>query len=335
MEFVLPKGLISTVEPGWYLDMLDLAKDTPLIVYDNAKIGKLHVWASNKTDLLRPIPTVIPHWDSGEVALGVLKRHSKDELRDGLEGDKKYCLRDLISRLLTTLHKLAESEAQTKHEPGRSVKFGGSKLYGWEFLDVVRGKKTIFRKQVDIRQDWMILGEDSVVLFCFGDAIKPAPNIRLCPVAHSVHRGHNQLTATIKCLQRLSEERCGLNDSDGLFKDCNHGTENSDTKATKCEKLPQQILRGYVNPKSHAAPHIEGAITFGKRRLQKPIAAAQTALHPASQGTQHIYKTVHGATNISSSQFDADLAKFSSSLTDVITGCFKSHGKYSQAKFNV
>lgn len=351
MEFVLPKGLISTVEPGWYHDMLDLAKDTPLIVYDNAKTGKCawlvpqlsvvlhmaHVWASNKTDLLRPIPTAIPHWDSGEVALSVLKRHSKDELRDGLEGDKMYCLRDLISRLLTTLHKLAESEAQTKQEPGRTVKFGGSKLYGWEFLDVVRGKKTIFRKQVDIRQDWMILAEESVVLFCqnFGDAIKPAPNIRLCPVAQSVHRGHNQLTATIKCLQRLSEERCGSKDSaclrianqaywlspgDGLFKDCTHGTENSDIKATKCEKLPQQILRGYVNPKSHAAPPIEGAVTFGKRRLQKPVAAAQTALHPASQGTQHIYKTAHGAKIISSSQFDADLANINSNLTDDITG---------------
>ncbi len=347
MEFLLPKGLISTVEPGWYLDMLDLAKDTPLIVYDNAKTGKrawlvpqlsvvlhmAHVWACNKTDLLRPIPTAVPHWDSGEAALDVLKRHSKDELRDALEGNKMYCLRDLISRLLTTLHKLSESEAQTKLEPSRTIKFGSSKLYGWEFLDVVRGKKTIFRKQVDISQDWMVLGEESVVLFCqnFGDAIKPAPNVRLCPMAQSVHQGQNQLTATIKCLQRLSEERCGSKDGaclrianqaywlspgEGLFKDCTHGTGNSDTKATKCEKVPQQILKSYVNPKSHATPPIEGAVIFGKRRLQKPIAAAQTPPHPTSQGIQHIHKAGHGANTVASPQVDADLASINGNPTD-------------------
>ena len=209
--------------------MLDHAKDTPLIVYDNAKTGKrawlvsqlgvvlhmAHVWACDKTDLLRPIPTAVRHWDSGEAALSVIKRHSKDESRDGVEEDKTYCLSDLIGRLLRRLHNLAETDALAKQEPSRSVKFEGSKLYGWELLDVVRGKKTIFRKQVDISQDWMILGEESVVLFCqnFGDVIKPAPNIRLCPLAQSVHQGQDQLTATIKCLQRLSEERCGSKDS--------------------------------------------------------------------------------------------------------------------------
>ena len=138
--------------------MLDLAKDTPLIFYGNAKTGKsawlvpqlgvvlhmAHLWACNKTDLLQPIPTAVPHWGSGQAALSVLKRHSKDELHEGLDEDKTYCLRDLIGRLLTTLHKLAETEALAKREPGRTVKFGGSKLYGWELLDVVRGKKIIF-----------------------------------------------------------------------------------------------------------------------------------------------------------------------------------------------
>ena len=355
MEFVIPKGLISIEEPGWYLDMLDLAKDTPLIVYDNANTAKrawlvpqlsvvlhmAHIWACNKTDLLRPIPTAVPHWDSSEAALGVLKRHSKDELRDGLEVDKIYCLRDLIGRLLMTLHNLAETEALAKREPSRTIKLGGSKLYGWELLDVVRGKKSIFRKQIDISQDWMVLGEESVVLFCqnFGDVIKPAPNIRLCPKARSVHQGQNQLTATIKCLQRLSEERCGLKDSaclrianqaywlspgDELFKDCTHGTGNSHTKATKCEKLPQQILRGYVNPITHETPPIEGAVTFGKRRLQRPIAPAQTAPRPTNHEIRHMSRTALEAKKVSAPQVNANLANVNGNAIDNTTG--NAHG---------
>lgn len=339
MEIILPKGLVNTEEPGWYLDMLDLAKDTPLIVYDNTKTGKrawlvpqlgvvlhmAHIWACNKTDLIQPIPTADPHWDSGEAALSVLKQHSRDELRDGLEEDRIYCLRDLIGRLLTTLHKLAETEALAKREPGRTVKFGGSKLYGWELLDVARGKKTIFRKQVDIGQDWIVLGKESVVLFCqnFGDVIKPAPNVRLCPKAQSVHQGQNQLTATIKCLQRLSEERCGSKDSaclrianqaywlspgDELFEDCTHGTGNSHNKVTKCEKLPQQILRDYVDPKSQKIPPLEGAVTFGKRRLQKSVAPAQSAPRPTSHVIQHTNGTAPRAKTIFAHQVDASLA---------------------------
>lgn len=308
MELVLPKGLMSTKGSGWYLDMLDLAKDTPMIVYDNAKTAKraclipqlsvvlhmAHVWARDRTDLLRPIPTAAPHWDSGEAALSVIKRHSKDELRDGLEKNETYRLSDLIGRLLRTLHKIAETEDLARHETSGIVKFGGSKLCGWELLDVVRGEDIISRKQVDLSQEWMVLGEESIVLFCqnFGDVIKPAPNIKLCPMAQSVNQGQNQLTATIKCLQRLSEKRCGSKDSaclrianqaywlspgGELFKDCTHGTGDSHTRTTECEKLPQQILKGYVNPIRHETPPIQGAVTFGKRRLRRPIATAQTA----------------------------------------------------------
>ena len=142
-------------------------------------------------------------------------------------------------------------------------------------------------------------------------------------MAQSVHCGQHQLTATIKCLQQLSEERCGskysaclriakqaywLSPGDELFKDCTHGTGDSHTKATKCEKLPQQILRGYVNPKSIETPPIEGAITFGERRLQKPIPPAQPAPQPTSQKIQHINGTALRTKTISAPEVDANLA---------------------------
>ena len=228
-------------------------------------------------------------------------------------------------------------EANAKHETSGIVKFGGSKLCGWELLDVVRGKNTIVRKQVDLSQEWMVLGDESIVLFCqnFGDVIKPAPNIKLCPMAQSVNHGQNQLTATIKCLQRLSEERCGSKDSaclrianqaywlspgGELFKDCNHGTGDSHTRTTNCEKLPQQILKGYVNPITHETPPIEGAVTFGKRRLRKPIATAQTAIPSRDREIPLMIRLAIKAKIMPIPQVSSTLANLNGKALDNTTG---------------
>lgn len=318
MEFVLPKGLISTMEPGEYLDMLELAKDTPLIIYDNAEkkrrawlvpqlgvvLHMAHIWAHDKTDLLHPIPSAASHWDAGEAAINVIRKHSKVPLREGLTEDKEYRLRDLIGRMLTSFDKVAEVEALARLEPGRTVKLGGSKLYGWELLDIVAGRKILFRKQVEISEDWMVLGANTIVLLCqnFGDIIQPSPHLRLCPTAKNLYQGQYQLTATIKCLQRLAEERCGSKDSaclrvanqaywlapsNGIFKDCAHGIDSTHGKPTKCAKIPQQILRNYVDPKAYRVLPIEGAVTFGKKRKQERIAA------PAAPPPSTRYKAKH------------------------------------------
>ena len=76
----------------------------------------------------------------------MIKAHSRDELRDALEDDKKYHLSDLIRRILLLLDKLIKTEAITKSKPGRAIKAETSKLYGWDLLEVVRGKKIINRK---------------------------------------------------------------------------------------------------------------------------------------------------------------------------------------------
>ena len=62
MDILPPKGLFATTQPGCYIDLADLAKDTPIIVYDNVEKCKrawlvpilcvvlhmAHIWALDK-----------------------------------------------------------------------------------------------------------------------------------------------------------------------------------------------------------------------------------------------------------------------------------------------
>ena len=301
MDIVLPRGLFTTTEPGWYLDLVDLAKEAPVIVYDVAQKSKrawlvstlsvilhmAHIWARDKDDLLTPLPFASAQWDSGDAAFITIKNHSRDELRDGMEGNKKYCLSDLIGRLLLSLDKLAETEALARSEPGRTVKMENSKIYGWDLLAIAQGKKIIRRKQLELSEDWIILGADTLVLFCqhFGDIIKPASDVRICPMGNLARHGQSYLTATVKCLQTLSEERSGstnstclrlanqaywLSPGDDQFEDCTQCLKSDHGRHTKCLKRPQQIVT--KEPSSRKActiPPKRGAVSFGKRKLQK------------------------------------------------------------------
>ena len=111
-DILYPKGLYHTVETGWYVDMLDLAKVRPLIIYHHAKASRrawlvptlsavlhmAHIWARDKRQLIGKVPAANVGWESGEAAHHAIKEHSKDELRDTLETEKQYRVRDLISR---------------------------------------------------------------------------------------------------------------------------------------------------------------------------------------------------------------------------------------------
>ena len=219
LDFVLPKGLYSTAEPGWYADLVDRAKEESVIVYDNEQRGQrawllptlgvvlhmAHIWAVGK-NLVTPLPYAAPHWDSGQASFKAIQKHSKEEIRDSMEDDKTYTLKDLIGRLLMSLDKLNETEAYARSEPGRSVKWQSPKLFGWELLAVAQGKKILKRKQLHLSEDWMILGADNLVLFCqnLGEVIRPAPGVRMCRLGNLARHGRNYQTAPIKCLQTLS-----------------------------------------------------------------------------------------------------------------------------------
>ena len=327
MDIVLPKGLYSTAEPGWYLDLVDLAKEERVLVYDNAQksqrawllptlgvvLHMAHIWGAGK-NLLTSLPYAAPHWDSGQASFDAIQNHSKDKLRDSMEDDKMYTVKDLIGRLLMSLDKLNETEAHARSEPGRTVKLQSSKLFGWDLLAVAQGKKIVKRKQLDLSEDWMILGADNLVLFCqnLGDVIKPASGVRMCQLGNLARYGKNYLTAPIKCLHTLSIENSGRKNStflrlanqaywqppeDDIFGDCAQCLQPCHGKLAKCAKTPQQLLS--KEPSSHKAcksPPIEGAISFGKRKLQKPN-PSMTEAYPLAPETSTTNLAVLGDTS--------------------------------------
>ena len=328
MDIVLPKGLYSTAESGWYLDLVDVAKEERVLVYDNDQRGQrawllptlgvvlhmAHIWARGKDDLLTPPPYATPHWDSGQASFEAIQRHSKDKLRDSMEDDKTYTVKDLIGRLLMSLDKLNETEAHARSEPGRTVKLQSSKLFGWDLLAVAQGKKIVKRKQLDLSEDWMILGADNLVLFCrnFGEVIRPASGVKMCQLGNLARYGNNYLTAPMKCLHSLSIENSGRKDStflrlanqaywlppeDDVFGDCTQCLQPCHGKLARCAKIPQQLLS--KEPSSRKAcktPPIEGAISFGKRKLQKSNPSMSKA-YPLATETSVTNRAVAGDTS--------------------------------------
>ena len=302
MDILLPKGLLANTEPGGYLHQVDLAKETPVILYDNAKASKrawlvptlsvvlhmAHIWARDKDDLLTTLPFANLDGDSGQAASIAIKKHSRDELRDELKGDEKYRLSDLIGRLLISLDKLADAEAHAKSEPGRSINLESSKLYGWDLLAIAKGQRIMIRKQVDLSQNWTILGADILVLFCqnLGDIIRPASDVRVCPWGDLSRHGQNYLTATVQCLQTLSEWRTGVIDKnclrladqaywpypgDDQFEDCTRCLDSSHERRIKCLKRPQQILSRETSCRKTGTLPARGAVSFGTWKLRKRI----------------------------------------------------------------
>ncbi len=327
MDIVLPNGLYSTAEPGWYLDLVDRAKEERVLVYDNAQIGQrawllptlgvvlhmAHIWAVGK-NLLTSLPYAAPHWDSGQASFDAIQNHSKDKLRDSMEDDKMYTVKDLIERLLRSLDELKETEAHARSESGRTVKLQSSKLFGWDLLAVAQGKKIVKRKQLDLSEDWMILGAENLVLLCqnFGDIIRPASGVRMCQLGNLARYGKNYLTAPIKCLHTLSIEKSGhkkstflrlanqaywLPPEDDVFGDCTQCLQPCHGKLARCAKTPQQLLN--KEPSSRKAcrsPPIEGAISFGKRKLQKSN-PSMTEAYPLAPETSTTNPVVVGNTS--------------------------------------
>ena len=327
IDMVLPKGLFHTADQGWYPDMLDTAKETPVIVYDNDKTSKrawlvptlgvalhmAHIWARDKDDV-SPLPYAAVQWDSGQAAYAAIKEHSKDRVREELGDDKSYCLRDLISRLLVSLDKLLEVEAQANREPGRAVSLERSKLYGWELLDIAQGKHVMRRKQLTVNQDWKLLAADTLVLFCqdFGEIVRPAADVNLCAIANPIYHKQDQLIATVKCVQRLSEENgrpkdnaClrladqayWLSPGEDLFKDCTHCLHPTHGKSRPCTKQVQRLLMKDASTKALKPPPIEGAISFGTRKLLKsgPTALQELPLcQSLSSGIPDVGSSING-----------------------------------------
>ena len=303
-EILYPKGLYHTAETGWYIDMLDITKSRPLIIYDHSEnkrawlvptlsavLHMAHIWARDKK-LLGQMPTAKVGWDTGEAAYLAIIESSKNELRDPLEANKQYLVRDLIGRLLVCLEKLLEVEAKARSEPRRTVSLETStKIYGWDLLGIAQGDGNVWRQQLEIDQEWRLLGRDLAVLFCqnIGELVRPASNVRLCSTANAAQSRQDRLIAPVKSLRWLSNKRGKPADSTclrlgnkvfwvspggSLFDDCENCLPESRKGSERCIKSAQQIVKIDCTSQVTAPPPIEGAISFGTRKLQKARIAA-------------------------------------------------------------
>ncbi|KAG8530655.1 uncharacterized protein KY384_004010 [Bacidia gigantensis] len=300
-DILYPKGLHYTAETGWYIDMLDIAKVRPLIVYDHARehqrawliptlsavLHMAHVWGRDKRDVgLLPFAEV--SCDPGEAAYQAIREHSKDKLRDSLEERKDYLVRDLVGRLLICIEKLLEVEAKARSEPRKIISFETSnKLYGWDLLGIAQGDGNISRQELSIDEEWRLLGADIAVLFCqnIGELIRPAQSVKICMRADAAKLSNNHLIATVKCLRWLSDKRGKSRDSsclrlgnklfwvspgESLFNDCTSCWNNRlHLGVTQCLKQAQPILRKDCPDPKTGPPPLEGAVVFGTRKLLK------------------------------------------------------------------
>ena len=75
-------------------------------------------------------------------------------------------------------------------------------------MDVLNSKPIPRRKELICSEDWITLTEDILVLFGqnFGSGIRPVSGVSVCRTWNPISSGKDYLTASVPCLQQLSEE---------------------------------------------------------------------------------------------------------------------------------
>ena len=295
------KGLIHAAkerDKKGFLGLCEIARDTPLILYDESKdagwlvptlsavLHMCHLWTRDKTDLLAEVPAVEPCWNIGEAALTAIKDDSAPELRSELHEGKSTCLKDLVKGYLIALDELLDCQENAAKEPQPTVRVESSKLYAWDLLDIVRDNRKS-RRQLKVSEDWTRLCDKVLVLVGqgMGEVIRPAEEVSVCKGWSPIPPKQQYLTATVKCLQQMAS-RYGhdgsdpcfklitdgywVSPSDALFADCEGINRTSvPGRRCKCEKQPQRITGRGSTGKHATAPPDAGAVVFGTCKIQK------------------------------------------------------------------
>lgn len=158
----------------------------------------------------------------------------------------------------------------------------GSKIYGYEFMDIACEKPTTTLKKTTLERDglaWLPLLKEIDCLFCsdLGDAIVGQRTSKTPSPCNALPKGYDLLAALIQSIEQLSEVKGGcqeghvrrlLNDSawqptGSPFQACQHDSHES------CWNQPQflqQITSERSNGKSRRISfddHVNGAVVFG------------------------------------------------------------------------
>lgn len=299
-KFVLTRGLRTTITTAETIieDRLLDAVDQPLLLYNvDKKQGWLvpelsvilhmaHAWASRQPDIPAEILAQVPHAevsvDGGKAAWNAFLKGKGSEVRKVSLDGKPQLFAEVIKKIFSALEKRKDL-AMVRDDISRMK---SSKLCGWEFEDMVNGKYSPKRKEVDIDRktagEWNLIAAenpDLVVLFCNGltQPIRPARHERTCSLLTPIPEGHCYLIASVPCLRRLSKD-CGGTESSpkltsklhwhrpqgaSLFEGCEYGVENGCNPLQEVASEKKAIAPGRLEP--------HGAVIFGKAKQKMRV----------------------------------------------------------------
>ena len=280
-----------------YLDVLNLATRTPIILYDEDEgsqrawmvpalsviLHMVHTWAVQNNALEQQLPYAQLTCDSGEAAKTILIENWDFVLRDtpNEEMSKRKIIKDLVIEYWESLTRMKWKNMEAACDSTPGVELSSSQLYGWEYMDIVTGEKLLRRRQLKIKVNWQTFTEDVLMLFGrgFGDVIQPAVGVTVCKRWNPIPSKQNYLTATVGSLQLLSRRFGGCLDSltsprltntaywncctNHLFTDCTGCCDRSLMDAEKCSKRPQYLRITPGERLDHQVPPSEGAVVFG------------------------------------------------------------------------
>lgn len=299
-SIIYGKALAQTVvgDNDDYLDVLDTASRTPIILYDDSHESQrgwmvpalcvifhmIHTWAADKNCFRDGLPCISATFRADDAPRNVLEQNWNFIVRDSRDEEmsKRVTIKDLVMQFWHGIQKRNEDDLFARHRTEPGFEMTSSKLYGWDYMDLVRGSSSR-KKQLNFNENWMDLTEDVMVLFGggFGDVIKPAPGVSICAEWDPIPSLKMYLTATIDCLQKLSRKRGGHSHhltssrltnksywnyrTSDLFTDCNDCYSSTSAKRVNCPKVPQRLdLSVHKSNRELLAP-IEGAIVFGSQ----------------------------------------------------------------------
>ena len=298
-----------------YMDVLDDAKNRPVIIYDTDHgsargwmvpalcliLHMIHTWSAKFESFSEGFPHADLTPNAGDAARDVLLEKWNFVLRRTLDPNmqKDKLVKDLVMQYWDGIVQRRYHDLEALSQAAYQHELAPEKLYGWDYMDVVVGKHSR-RQQSEFETNWGHFSEDCIVIFgkTLGDLIRPAPGVKICSKWDPIRSKKMFLTAPISCLQMLAYERGGSSEHltsarltnkgywhykpKELFADCR------DCDRQRCRKVPQYLQQNARQDGAELIPPSDGAVVFGNhcRKLEKPLSRRKSAGAPraASQG---------------------------------------------------
>lgn len=303
-SIVYGKALAQTItgKNDDYLDVLDHALRTPIILYDDEShrgwmvtafaiiLHMIRTWSARHNCFQSSLPCLTSPLQVEDAAHSILAKQWNLVVRDSWDEDmcKNKIVKDLVMEFWCGIQKRYEEDLFARHQSATGVELTAPKLHGWDYMDLVMGRPSC-KKQLDFDGNWIDLTREVTVFFGggFGDVIQPAPGVSICAAWNPIPSQKMHLTATIDCIQKLSCVRGHLSNltpakltnksfwnhhTSTLFTDCTECRKLTSTKRerVKCPKALQTLDSSAQKSSHGSAIPAKGAIIFGKQPKTRP-----------------------------------------------------------------